>query len=103
MLMSFADIDELEVFFLLAIVPFFLFFGKITDAIALQVAELQTQFPQTKLFPPQVGENVLARPALIEALHTAVFSHRLTLLSAPAGSGKTTAVATLQVLNNRKN
>ncbi len=51
--------------------------------------------PRTKLFPPQVGRDVLSRPQLIERLHTAVLSHRLTLLSAPAGSGKTTAVAAL--------
>jgi len=52
-------------------------------------------FPKTKLLPPQVGQDVLPRPRLNEALHTAVLTHRLTLLSAPAGSGKTTAVATL--------
>lgn len=52
-------------------------------------------FPRTKLIPPQVGRDLLPRPQLIERLYTAVLNHRLTLLSAPAGSGKTTAAATL--------
>ncbi|MFZ0546667.1 MAG: AAA family ATPase [Candidatus Promineifilaceae bacterium] len=37
----------------------------------------------------------MPRPRLIEALHTAVLSHRLALLAAPAGSGKTTTAAAL--------
>ena len=47
----------------IVIVPFFLFLGRITDAIALQVAELQTQFPQTKLLlqPPLGATTELAR------------------------------------------
>lgn len=52
-------------------------------------------FPRTKLIPPQVGGDVLPRPELAAALRAAALSHRLTLLSAPAGSGKTTAVAAL--------
>ena len=51
--------------------------------------------PRTKLYLPQVGDDILPRPGLTQTLHTAVLTHRLTLLSAPAGSGKTTAVAAL--------
>ena len=52
-------------------------------------------FPKTKLLPPQVGQDILPRPRLVEALQTAVSQKRLTLLSAAAGSGKTTAAAAL--------
>jgi len=50
-------------------------------------------FPQTKLYPPQVSSQILHRPRLIEAVYQAVTTKRLTLLSAPAGAGKTTAIA----------
>jgi LuxR family maltose regulon positive regulatory protein len=52
-------------------------------------------FPQTKLYPPRLSDDVLQRPRLLNALHWAVTTKRLTLLSAPAGSGKTTAMAAL--------
>lgn len=52
-------------------------------------------FPQTKLYPPHLSDDVLQRPRLLNTLHAAVTTKRLTLLSAPAGSGKTTAIATL--------
>lgn len=52
-------------------------------------------FPQTKLYPPQVGRQVLHRPRLLEAIYQAITTHRLILLSAPAGAGKTTAIASI--------
>ena len=52
-------------------------------------------FPQTKLYPPQVSSEVLHRPRLVEAVHQAITTKRLTLLSAPAGAGKTTIIASI--------
>ncbi len=52
-------------------------------------------FPYTKLHPPHVSGDLLARPSLLERIYQAALSRRLTLISAPAGSGKTTAVAVL--------
>ena len=49
--------------------------------------------PQTKFLPPLVGSDILARPTLVRRLQAAVADHPLTLISAPAGSGKTTLVA----------
>lgn len=51
--------------------------------------------PQTKLIPPEVGEDILARRQLLDQLFEAVIHKRLTLLSAPAGSGKTVLAASL--------
>lgn len=51
--------------------------------------------PITKLRPPQLADHTLHRPQPIQELHRAVTSCRLTLLAAPAGAGKTTAVTTL--------
>ena len=51
--------------------------------------------PQTKLIPPQVGEDILTRNGLLNQLFQAVTQKRLTLLSAPAGSGKTIIAASL--------
>lgn len=52
--------------------------------------------PLTKVMPPQVGEDILPRPQLLERLVRAVMERRLTLISAPAGSGKTVTAASLQ-------
>jgi ATP/maltotriose-dependent transcriptional regulator MalT len=52
-------------------------------------------FPQTKLYPPQISSEVLHRPRLIEAVYQAITTKHLTLLSAPAGAGKTTAIASI--------
>lgn len=43
--------------------------------------------------PPQPQGTVFERPRLVEALDHAVDSHQLTLITAPAGSGKTTALS----------
>ncbi|MBI3761571.1 MAG: AAA family ATPase, partial [Chloroflexi bacterium] len=45
---------------------------------------------QTKFHPPRLRDDVLPRPRLLAALRDALASHPLTLLSAPAGYGKTT-------------
>jgi LuxR family maltose regulon positive regulatory protein len=50
---------------------------------------------QTKLQPPRLRADLIARPRLLEVLFEAVSSHRLTLVSAPAGYGKTTLLASL--------
>lgn len=50
---------------------------------------------QTKLMPPLLRGDVIARPRLLTTLAQALADHPLTLLSAPAGSGKTTLLASL--------
>jgi LuxR family maltose regulon positive regulatory protein len=52
-------------------------------------------FPLTRLGPPTVAADVLARPRLLARLVQAVQACRLTLISAPAGAGKTTLLAAL--------
>src|SRR4051794_30140333 len=50
---------------------------------------------QTKLHPPQPRPDAVARPRLLDALCQGLTGHRLTLVSAPAGYGKTTLLAAL--------
>jgi LuxR family maltose regulon positive regulatory protein len=50
---------------------------------------------QTKLSPPRLREDVIPRQRLLDAQHAALTSHALTLISAPAGYGKTTLLAAL--------
>jgi len=46
---------------------------------------------QTKLFVPPLRPNLVPRPQLIDKLNKGLrLGHKLTLISAPAGSGKTT-------------
>ncbi len=54
---------------------------------------LQALIPQTRLLPPKIGDDILRRPLLLARLRQAVTDHPFTLISAPAGSGKTTLVA----------
>lgn len=56
-------------------------------------------FPYTKFRPPQPGSNVVMRPRLQAALADATAQHRLTLVAAPAGSGKTILASTLAQSN----
>ncbi len=49
-------------------------------------------FPFTKFLPPQLDDRVVAG-RVVERLSAAVAAHPLTVVSAPAGSGKTTALA----------
>ncbi len=51
---------------------------------------LATWRAQTKGFPPLRREDLISRPRLAAALAAACAAHRLTLVSAPAGYGKTT-------------
>ena len=55
--------------------------------------KLQTWIPQTRLHPPQLGDDILERPSLLSRLQWAITNHPFTLISAPAGSGKTTLLA----------
>jgi LuxR family maltose regulon positive regulatory protein len=49
---------------------------------------------RTKLFIPPLRPNLVPRPQLIERLNQGLqFGHKLTLVSAPAGFGKTTLVS----------
>jgi LuxR family maltose regulon positive regulatory protein len=54
---------------------------------------------RTKLQPPAVRGELVARTALVEQL--AAGGHKLTLLAAPAGSGKTTLLAAWQRLEQK--
>ena len=49
-------------------------------------------FARTKIQPPRQRASLIARPALEHALGRALAEQRLTLISAPAGFGKTVAL-----------
>lgn len=49
----------------------------------------------TKLRPPQLRQDIIQRKQLLATLYDAIISHPLTLVSAPAGYGKTTLLAGL--------
>ena len=53
---------------------------------------MATPLLQTKLYIPSVRPNMVPRPRLIERLNAGMH-RKLTLVSAPAGFGKTTVVA----------
>ncbi len=55
---------------------------------------------QTRLRPPAVGSDWLVRPRLLQALRTALRHHQVVLVSAPAGYGKTTLLASLAASND---
>ena len=50
---------------------------------------------KTKLIPPVLKEGVTERPNLLQALQQSVSKYLVTLVSAPAGYGKTTLVSSL--------
>jgi ATP/maltotriose-dependent transcriptional regulator MalT len=52
-----------------------------------------TWLVETKFHPPLLCKDVIPRQRLLDDLHNAVNSHPLTLISAPAGYGKTTLLA----------
>ena len=64
------------------------------DIVQLQTTP-ETWFPYTKLQPPQPSSNHVIRERLQQTLATAVRQHKLTLIAAPAGSGKTILSTTL--------
>src|SRR5260370_15957619 len=53
---------------------------------------MSTPILATKLYIPRLRPNVVSRPRLIERLNEGLHS-KLTLISAPAGFGKTTLVS----------
>src|SRR5215213_9964332 len=63
-----------------------------TQPPASAVPQLPTFFLRTKLLPPRPAPSLLPRPRLIERLQQNL-AHAVTLVTAPAGSGKTTLVA----------
>ncbi|RZI82314.1 MAG: hypothetical protein EOP38_16335 [Rubrivivax sp.] len=52
-------------------------------------------FAHTKIKPPRQRAGQVARPALVSALRQAIGQHRLALLTAPAGFGKTAVLSQL--------
>src|ERR1043165_1109899 len=50
---------------------------------------------ETKLRPPMLRDDAIVRERLLGLLDRCVFSHPLTLVSAPAGYGKTTLLASI--------
>jgi LuxR family maltose regulon positive regulatory protein len=50
---------------------------------------------RTKLQRPRLRKDIIRRQRLLDLLHESVASHRLTLISAPAGYGKTTLATSL--------
>ena len=54
-----------------------------------------TWLTQTKFVPPRLRDDFVPRSRLVDSLRASVKSHALTLVSAPAGYGKTTLLASL--------
>ena len=54
---------------------------------------MSTPILATKLYIPPPRPKVVLRPRLIERLNEGLCGHKLTLISAPAGFGKTTLVS----------
>ncbi len=54
--------------------------------------------PETKLIPPQQPENIFLRGHLVSEINNIIDKSKLIIISAPAGSGKTTLA--LQVIKN---
>jgi LuxR family maltose regulon positive regulatory protein len=54
---------------------------------------VSTPLLQTKLYLPPARPNLVPRPRLIERLDEGIRSAKLTLISAPAGYGKTTLLS----------
>src|SRR6185369_12667514 len=53
------------------------------------------RFVETKLRPPILRDDVIVRAMLLDVLRADVTTFKLTLLSAPAGYGKTVVLASL--------
>ncbi len=60
-----------------------------------QHGEPRNWLAETKFHPPSLREDIISRRNLLADLYAMLVSHPLTLLSAPAGYGKTTLLATL--------
>ena len=63
--------------------------------------QFERRFVHTQLIPPLLTDQLLERPHLQRRFELAVLDHRLTLISAPAGSGKTTLAARLTINDNQ--
>ena len=50
---------------------------------------------QTKFISPRLRDDIVPRRRLLDSIHTAIQNHSLTLVSAPAGYGKTTLLTSL--------
>ena len=61
--------------------------------IAPGMAVSRIWFAATKLRPPPLPHSAVPRPQLLDRLQTLALASRLTLLSAPAGYGKTTVLS----------
>jgi len=64
-----------------------------------ELENLKNLLPVTKFQPPAT-QDTIQRTTLVEQLYVATTKHRLTLISAPAGSGKTTLAADLVYATN---
>jgi LuxR family transcriptional regulator, maltose regulon positive regulatory protein len=64
----------------------------VEPAICREYAGVEAAFPFTKFVPPRLDDRVVL-DRVVELLHAAVATHPLTVVAAPAGSGKTTALA----------
>ena len=62
------------------------------------LATVEQWLPQTKLRPPLLRDDLFLRPRLAEVLRHSLTTFPLTLLSAPAGYGKTSLLAALPQL-----
>jgi LuxR family maltose regulon positive regulatory protein len=67
--------------------------------MALGYEALLDWFPQTKFVAPFHSRETVTRTRLVDSIGRAARTHRLVLISAPAGSGKTTILSSLP-LNN---
>lgn len=63
-----------------------------------ELAEL-AYIVQTKIQAPQLRDDLMMRSDLFDRLQSAIFKHRLTLVAAPAGYGKTSLLATFSHQN----
>jgi LuxR family transcriptional regulator, maltose regulon positive regulatory protein len=53
------------------------------------------QVVQTKLHPPRLRDEIIVRRPLLQRLHDTLLTHRVTVISAPAGYGKTSLLGGL--------
>jgi hypothetical protein len=69
--------------------------SKVVESMTLPTPDLSAWLVATKLSPPLMRGEIIRRGQLEEALSRSVSTLPVTLLSAPAGYGKTTLLATL--------